>query len=99
MKVESGKFACDACGKRYAWKPQLAGKKAKWIVSHLAGFVMNLIVLGLIGALTAAAAARSAPTAAGRSCSSPTTLSLAPSASKLPLFISLDKPTGRARTR
>ncbi|MGB7156708.1 MAG: hypothetical protein WBD40_01500, partial [Tepidisphaeraceae bacterium] len=29
MKVEDGKFACDACGKRYTWKPQLAGKKAK----------------------------------------------------------------------
>ena len=27
--MKDGKFACDACGKRYAWKPQLAGKKAK----------------------------------------------------------------------
>ena len=29
MKVQDGKFACESCGKRYAWKPQLAGKKAK----------------------------------------------------------------------
>ena len=29
VKVQDGKFACEACGKRYAWKPQLAGKKAK----------------------------------------------------------------------
>ncbi|HEV2293605.1 MAG TPA: hypothetical protein VGR35_07105 [Tepidisphaeraceae bacterium] len=29
MKLVDGKFACDACGRRYAWKPQLAGKKAK----------------------------------------------------------------------
>lgn len=29
MKIQNGKFACEACGKRYAWKPQLAGKKAK----------------------------------------------------------------------
>jgi hypothetical protein len=27
--VVDGKFACPACGKRYAWKAQLAGKKAK----------------------------------------------------------------------
>jgi len=27
--VVGGKFACPACGKRYAWKAQLAGKKAK----------------------------------------------------------------------
>ncbi|MDQ3441489.1 MAG: hypothetical protein M3478_14190, partial [Planctomycetota bacterium] len=29
MKIQDGKFACEACGKRYTWKPQLAGKKAK----------------------------------------------------------------------
>jgi hypothetical protein len=29
LNVQDGKFACDACGKRYAWKPQLAGKKAR----------------------------------------------------------------------
>jgi len=29
VSAEGGTFACDACGKRYAWKPQLAGKKAK----------------------------------------------------------------------
>jgi hypothetical protein len=28
-QVIDGKFACGACGKRYAWKPQLAGKRAK----------------------------------------------------------------------
>jgi hypothetical protein len=28
-KVVGGKFSCAACGKQYAWKPQLAGKKAK----------------------------------------------------------------------
>src|SRR4051794_17044280 len=27
--VIAGIFSCDACGKRYAWKPQLAGKRAK----------------------------------------------------------------------
>ena len=27
--VTDGKFNCDACGKRYTWKPQLAGKRAK----------------------------------------------------------------------
>jgi hypothetical protein len=29
VKIKDGKFACEACGKRYAWKPQLAGKRAK----------------------------------------------------------------------
>src|SRR5688500_12395859 len=29
MSAEAGTFSCGACGKRYAWKPQLAGKKAK----------------------------------------------------------------------
>jgi len=28
-KVVGGKFACPSCGKKYAWKPQLAGKRAK----------------------------------------------------------------------
>src|SRR5437868_6076662 len=28
-QVVEGKFACDQCGKRYGWKPQFAGKKAK----------------------------------------------------------------------
>src|SRR5215210_2696132 len=28
-QVVAGKFACDACGKRYTWKPQLAGRRAK----------------------------------------------------------------------
>src|SRR5689334_22700042 len=27
--VIAGKFSCDACGKPYTWKPQLAGKRAK----------------------------------------------------------------------
>jgi hypothetical protein len=27
--IVGGKFACPACGKRYAWKAQLAGRKAK----------------------------------------------------------------------
>jgi hypothetical protein len=27
--LSGGKFSCPACGKQYAWKPQLAGKKAK----------------------------------------------------------------------
>jgi hypothetical protein len=25
----AGKFGCDACGKRYTWKPELAGKRVK----------------------------------------------------------------------
>jgi hypothetical protein len=25
----AGKFGCDACGKQYSWKPQLAGKRVK----------------------------------------------------------------------
>lgn len=27
--TSDSKFACDACGKQYAWKPQLAGKRGK----------------------------------------------------------------------
>src|SRR3954467_7347453 len=27
--VVDGKFSCGACGKRYAWKPQLSGRRAK----------------------------------------------------------------------
>src|SRR5690554_2781451 len=26
---ESSTFSCESCGKSYAWKPELAGKKAK----------------------------------------------------------------------
>src|SRR4051794_31875728 len=25
----AGQFSCDACGKSYRWKPELAGRKAK----------------------------------------------------------------------
>ena len=28
-KVVDGKFSCGACGKRYKWKPELVGKRAK----------------------------------------------------------------------
>lgn len=28
-KVDAGKFACEACGKAYPWRAQLAGKRAK----------------------------------------------------------------------
>lgn len=28
-ETERAKFACEGCGKSYAWKPELAGKKAK----------------------------------------------------------------------
>ena len=27
--VAAGQFSCDACGKSYRWKPELAGRKAK----------------------------------------------------------------------
>lgn len=34
-QVSPGKFACDACGKQYKWKPELAGRKVKCKCSHV----------------------------------------------------------------
>jgi hypothetical protein len=27
--IQNGKFSCPECGKKYTWKPMLAGKKAR----------------------------------------------------------------------
>lgn len=32
--VREGRFECDSCGKSYAWKPQLAGRRARCACGH-----------------------------------------------------------------
>jgi hypothetical protein len=34
-QVSQGKFSCDACGKVYRWKPELAGRRVKCKCSHV----------------------------------------------------------------
>src|SRR5687768_4012239 len=34
-QVTQGNFACDACGKQYKWKPELAGRRVKCKCTHV----------------------------------------------------------------